>query len=91
VASKAGREAIAVDRSVASGIGRAAVQRVQCWRPTGSNRAFADPLAKGMTQFERERSFEKVFSQIVRRISILVELPRYTTAVPAETALIACC
>lgn len=45
--------------------------------PSFCNWHFADPLAEGMTQSERERSFEKVSWQIVRRISVFVELPRY--------------
>ncbi|RKT26405.1 protein-tyrosine-phosphatase [Paraburkholderia sp. RAU2J] len=44
---------------------------------------FADPLAEGMTQRERERSFEQVFRQMVRRIGLFVELPRYLTAARA--------
>jgi len=42
---------------------------------------FADPLAEGMTPEERVRSFEKVFWQIVRRITLFMELPRF--ALPA--------
>ena len=38
---------------------------------------FADPLAEGMTPEERARSFEKVFWQIVRRVTLFMELPRY--------------
>lgn len=49
--------------------------------PLFCNWHFADPLADGMTPFERERSFEKVFWQIVRRISVFVELPRYAAEV----------
>jgi arsenate reductase len=46
---------------------------------------FADPLAPGMTPEERARSFEKVFWQIVRRITLFMELPRYTVpSAPAE-------
>jgi protein-tyrosine-phosphatase len=41
---------------------------------------FADPLAEGMTQPERTRSFEKVFWQIVRRVSVFMELPCYAVA-----------
>jgi protein-tyrosine-phosphatase len=41
---------------------------------------FADPLAEGMTQSERERSFAKLFWQIVRRVSVFTELPRHRTA-----------
>jgi len=41
-----------------------------------------------MTQAERERSFEKVFWQILRRVSVFAELPRYTREAP-ETASIA--
>jgi hypothetical protein len=47
---------------------------------------FADPLADGMTPDERARSFEKVFWQIVRRVTLFMELPRYTLpVVPAVT------
>jgi arsenate reductase len=42
---------------------------------------FADPLAEGMTLEERTRSFEKVFWQIVRRVTLFMELPRYTSPV----------
>ena len=31
-----------------------------------------------MTPDERTRSFEKVFWQIVRRVTLFMELPRYT-------------
>ena len=44
---------------------------------------FPDPLAEGMTPDERVRSFEKVFWQIVRRVTLFMELPRF--ALP-ETA-----
>jgi arsenate reductase len=45
---------------------------------------FADPLAPGMTPEERARSFEKVFWQIVRRVTLFMELPRYTLPEPPE-------
>jgi hypothetical protein len=39
-----------------------------------------------MTPDERARSFEKVFWQIVRRVTLFMELPRYTLpVVPAVT------
>ncbi|RFU43868.1 low molecular weight phosphatase family protein [Paraburkholderia sp. DHOC27] len=41
---------------------------------------FADPLADGLTHDERTRSFEKVFWQIVRRVTLFMELPRYEYA-----------
>jgi arsenate reductase (thioredoxin) len=49
---------------------------------------FADPLADGMTPEERARSFEKVFWQIVRRVTLFMELPRYalTGTRPATVA-----
>ena len=46
---------------------------------------FPDPLAEGMSQAERERSFEQVFWQILRRVSLFAELPRYVPDVPAAT------
>ncbi len=49
---------------------------------------FADPLAEGMTQAERARSFEKVFWQIVRRVSVFMELPRYARAAPESIAAV---
>jgi arsenate reductase (thioredoxin) len=49
--------------------------------PLFVNWQFADPLAQGMTPEERARSFEKVFWQIVRRVTLFMELPRY--ALPA--------
>jgi arsenate reductase len=45
---------------------------------------FADPLAEGMTPEERARSFEKVFWQIVRRVTLFMELPRYTSPAVAN-------
>lgn len=38
---------------------------------------FADPLAEGMTDEERARSFEKVFWQILRRVNLLISLPQF--------------
>lgn len=38
---------------------------------------FADPLSEGMTDDERERSFERVFWQILRRVGLFAALPRY--------------
>jgi arsenate reductase (thioredoxin) len=51
---------------------------------------FADPLADGMTPEERARSFEKVFWQIVRRVTLFMELPRYalTGTRPAPVAAV---
>ncbi|TKC78236.1 arsenate reductase ArsC [Trinickia terrae] len=45
--------------------------------------SFANPLAEGMNDEERTRSFESVFWQILRRISVLIALPHYTLGVPA--------
>ena len=47
-----------------------------------------------MTPAERARSFEKVFWQIVRRVTLFMELPRYalseaSSAVPETPAAIA--
>lgn len=39
---------------------------------------FADPLAHGMSDDERERLFDKMFWQIVRQVSAFIELPQYT-------------
>jgi protein-tyrosine-phosphatase len=39
--------------------------------------AFADPLADDIAEAERARVFEKVFWQIVRRMSAFIELPQY--------------
>lgn len=47
---------------------------------------FADPLAEGMTPDERTRSFEKVFWQIVRRVTLFMELPRYASSPAALPA-----
>jgi arsenate reductase (thioredoxin) len=45
---------------------------------------FADPLADGMTHRERARSFESVFWQILRRISVLIALPQSTLHAPCK-------
>lgn len=50
--------------------------------PPFSRWNFADPLAEGMTLRERERSFEKVFWQIVRRVSVFAALPGYAVTAP---------
>ncbi len=44
---------------------------------------FADPLANGMNPHERAASFERVFWQILRRVSVLVALPQYALPAPA--------
>jgi arsenate reductase len=49
---------------------------------------FADPLAEGMTHAERTRSFEKVFWQIVRRVSVFMELPRYAVSMAEHATTI---
>lgn len=43
---------------------------------------FANPLAEGMTDEERERSFERVFWQILRRVGLFAALPRYLKRSP---------
>ncbi|MET3232344.1 UNVERIFIED_ORG: protein-tyrosine-phosphatase [Burkholderia sp. 1263] len=41
------------------------------------NWAFADPLADGVSDAQRLRLFEKMFWQIVRRVSAFIALPQY--------------
>ncbi|MFM0734093.1 low molecular weight phosphatase family protein [Paraburkholderia sediminicola] len=41
---------------------------------------FADPLADGILEPERVRSFEKVFWQIVRQVSTFIDSPPYAAA-----------
>jgi arsenate reductase (thioredoxin) len=53
--------------------------------------SFADPLAPGMTQFERAASFERVFWQILHRVSVLVALPQYTVRAPRRVASCSAC
>ncbi|SEB97281.1 Protein-tyrosine-phosphatase [Burkholderia sp. WP9] len=48
---------------------------------------FADPLAEGMTQVERARSFERVFWQILHRVTLFMELPGYAAAPEPLTAV----
>ena len=48
--------------------------------PPSCSWIFADPLADGMLEPERIRSFEKVFWQIVRQVSTFIDLPQYATA-----------
>ena len=48
--------------------------------PPSARWNFADPLADGMTQAERVRSFETVFWQILHRVTLLMELPGYAAA-----------
>lgn len=55
--------------------------------PVFTNWEFADPLAEGMTPAERSRSFEKVFWQIVRRVTLFMELPRYALPAPEVDTL----
>ncbi len=38
---------------------------------------FADPLAEDLTDAERARRFETVFWQIVKRVTLFIEFPRY--------------
>jgi len=42
--------------------------------------SFPDPLGEGMTDAERTRAFERVFWQILRRVTLFIELPQYSTA-----------
>ena len=49
---------------------------------------FADPLAEGMTEAERIRSFERVFWQIVRRINLFITLPRFASREPVPLTTI---
>ena len=42
--------------------------------------SFANPLADDMLEAERGRLFEKVFWQIVRQLSMFIELPEYAAA-----------
>lgn len=39
--------------------------------------SFPDPLADGMSEAERSRAFERVFWQILRRVSVFISLPQY--------------
>ncbi|MGF6596735.1 arsenate reductase [Paraburkholderia sp. GAS448] len=41
---------------------------------------FPDPLGEGMTDDERARAFDKVFWQILRRVTMLIALPQYAIA-----------
>jgi arsenate reductase (thioredoxin) len=46
---------------------------------------FADPLGEGLAEADRVRLFDKMFWQIVRQVSALIELPQY--AAPAAPAV----
>ncbi|WP_133664221.1 arsenate reductase ArsC [Paraburkholderia sp. BL10I2N1] len=41
---------------------------------------FPDPLGEGMSDDERARAFDKVFWQILRRVTMLIALPQYAIA-----------
>jgi arsenate reductase len=49
---------------------------------------FVDPLAEGMTEAERTCAFEKVFWQIVRRVSLFLELPESAVVEPEHVTAV---
>jgi arsenate reductase len=52
---------------------------------------FADPLAPDMTSDERARSFERVFWQIVRRVTLFMDLPRFAAHTPQADDIVCGC
>lgn len=55
--------------------------------PPSCSWIFADPLADGMLEPVRRRSFEKVFWQIVRQVSTFIDLPQYAAAWEAAASV----
>ena len=49
---------------------------------------FADPLAEGMTDAERTRSFEKVFWEILRRINLFISVADHAETAASKTMTI---
>ncbi|HEX7913034.1 MAG TPA: low molecular weight phosphatase family protein [Paraburkholderia sp.] len=54
--------------------------------PPSCHWSFADPLGNNLAEAERARLFDKMFWQIVRQVSALIELPQYAAA-PAGHAV----
>lgn len=48
--------------------------------PPSCNWRFADPLGDDVAEAERARLFDKMFWQIVRQVSALIELPQYAAS-----------
>ncbi|HDR9317949.1 TPA: low molecular weight phosphatase family protein [Burkholderia vietnamiensis] len=55
-------------------------------RPAIIQWSFSDPLAEHMNQAMRARSFEKVFWQILQRVTRFIELPWYEATPKPETS-----